>query len=88
MNYDNNTTIYFDWEAGVWMISDAYGNVSEWNGVSSDANEFPNDYPTLPSGTRSDMDTSTWGCSHDWAVYDSGFKRFEYCKKCNTERSV
>lgn len=23
---------------------------------------------------------------HEWAVYDSGFSRFEYCKTCNKER--
>lgn len=26
-------------------------------------------------------------CSHDWRWYDSGWNRFEYCFKCNCERS-
>lgn len=23
---------------------------------------------------------------HDWKIYDSGFRRFEYCAKCNLEK--
>ncbi|MEZ0209212.1 MAG: hypothetical protein ACAH17_03505 [Candidatus Paceibacterota bacterium] len=26
-------------------------------------------------------------CTHDWKIYDSGFTRFEYCSKCNLEKS-
>jgi hypothetical protein len=81
-----NTTIYFDWESGQWMTCDEYGNIKEWNGVSNDA-VFPDDYPMLPSGTKSDMDSSTWGCMHEWAVYDSGIRRFMYCRKCNAEKA-
>lgn len=24
-------------------------------------------------------------CEHEMAIYDSGFKRYEYCKKCNKD---
>jgi hypothetical protein len=41
----------------------------------------------------SQMGTSSAGddnpCSNgcDWKIYDSGFRRFEYCSRCNSERS-
>lgn len=25
-------------------------------------------------------------CDHNWKTYDSGFRRFDYCSKCNKER--
>lgn len=25
-------------------------------------------------------------CSHDWAVYNSGFSEFEYCRYCNKKK--
>lgn len=28
------------------------------------------------------------GYYHDWIWYDSGFTRFQYCSKCNKERST
>jgi hypothetical protein len=77
--------IYFDWDTGVWMTVDKDGNHKEWDGVSSDANEISSDdYPILSAGIKTQTEH---GCAHEWAIYDSGFTMFEYCKKCNVKRN-
>lgn len=27
-------------------------------------------------------------CEHEVAIYDSGFKRYQYCKKCNKDLGI
>ncbi len=29
---------------------------------------------------------STAQCAHNWATYDSGFTKFEYCSKCDVKK--
>jgi hypothetical protein len=78
--------IFFDWDKGEWQVIQDDGTIIQWDGVTCDDANNTHEYPILPSGTRSNMDQSTWSCLHDWATYDSGFRTFEYCTKCDVKR--